>query len=167
MTFNKIICFVAVALMTTATSYAQHAGSGYASGTTGQACASGDCGQGSGTHAGCRGCGGFACKYFGCDHHPKYPSDSCCCRPWTYDDASALWANYCHAPIREHGCKGCCGGCKQPCCPSIVAGATTKAAWTWELIGINERTPSTKSTGSKAQAASDLPALSAIQSIRN
>lgn len=70
MILRKTLCFVAVALMTTATGYAQI------------------------------GCG---CNSDG----PKYPSDSHCDRAWTYEDANALWAGYCHQNRRDRDDCGC------------------------------------------------------------
>ncbi len=105
MTVHKIMCFAAATLVATATSYAQPAGSGYA-GQHGVVsnCANGNCENGSGDCHQQHGC-------LGCSSHDKYPSDTCCCRPWTYQAANALWADYCTMPIREHGCHGGHGGC--------------------------------------------------------
>ena len=92
MTFKKIICFIAVAMMTTVTGYAQQAGSG----CTGQ------------------NCGGYGCH----GGQDQYPSDTCCRRPWNYDEANALWAGYCTTPIRPKN--HLFAGCNQVCtsCPS-------------------------------------------------
>lgn len=98
---HRIICFVAITFMATATCNAQHVTYGDAC----QTCASGDCHN----HAGCSGCGGVGCAIFKCQGHAYFPGgDSCCPKPWTYDQASALWGAYCH----QRGCgRGCLSGC--------------------------------------------------------
>lgn len=97
---QRIICFVAVAFMAIATCNAQHVANGGGS----QPCASGDC-QG---HAGCSGCGGVGCAIFKCQGHAYFPGNSLCPKPWTYDQASALWGKYCY----QRGCgRSCLSGC--------------------------------------------------------
>ena len=98
---QRIICFVAIAFITTATCNAQHVTNGDGC----QTCVSGDCH----THAGYSGCGGVGCAIFKCQGHAYFPEgNSCCPKPWTYDQASALWGTYCY----QRGCgRGCGSGC--------------------------------------------------------
>ena len=101
---QRIICFVAIAFMATATCNAQHAITGDGC----QTCASGDCHS----HAGCSGCGGVGCAIFKCQGQAYFPSNSCCPKPWTYDRANALWGQYCY----QRGCgRGCASGCLSGC----------------------------------------------------
>ena len=102
---QRIICFVAIAYMATATCNAQHV----INGSDCQTCLSGACHN----HAGYPGCGGVGGAIFKCQDHAYFPGgNSCCPKPWTYDQASALWGTYCY----QGGCgRGCGSGSLSGC----------------------------------------------------
>lgn len=110
MTGPKIACFSLIALLATATCNAQHATQHWDN----QACATGHCNG----HAGCSGCGGIGCAIFKCSGHHYFPRNCLCPKPYTYDQAAALWGNYCYGRSAHGGCLSH-GGCHTGVCNSL------------------------------------------------
>lgn len=107
MTGPKLACLSLLACLATATCNAQHAPQQWET----QSCNTGHCHG----HAGCSGCGGIGCAIFKCSGHHYFPRNSLCPKPYTYDQAAALWGNYCYGRCGQRGCFNH-GGCHTGVC---------------------------------------------------